>query len=472
MLKNSSHLSSAVQGSRGLHSPFDGLGGSQKLVQSSQSCLIQTIPLLSVHRISVSPQYTHFFCHGGTPQRWAAAHLRIPPGSGVLPFPDVGVWRRVLYGRHSLATFCTKRDIFAINVCPCWLSAYGKVQKRLDIFRDSRITQNIIPNMNALQEGCPAPCSRIGLVWPGVHRQLVIQGKTSNISTSLLKFIQISNYLVLVKGWKSWDGGKRQRGRTGERHAVDDQILQATYVIQEAYHLPPSLSSKSLLPFPVGQHWIDCLCGQASAERLETPQAKHAWVRTSDYTVGYVEAVDMPGSHLPISFRAQTHRLLPISKKALREGRGYLLLNGTGAGQGIRRLRVWLFLRWDLAHSPDSRTEVGVTAGPPPLAHHRFTVGSKSAGKSQYALDFKTLPRRGKKKKKYLSDPALGLASPDWLGQSQPLGRRKYTPLTAAVEPNPRLVWHCVFNGAVLIYSSLVSDLLLGSNSMWREWGS
>lgn len=54
-----------------------------------------------------------------------------------------------------------------------------------------------------------------------------------------------------------------------------------------------------------------------------------------------------------------------------------------------------------------------MTAGPPPLAHHRFTVGSKSAGKSQYALDFKTLPRRGKKKKKYLSDPALGLASPD-----------------------------------------------------------
>lgn len=329
-----------------------------------------------------------------------SGHLRIPPGSGVLPFPDVGVWRRVLYGRHSLATFCTKRDIFAINMCPCWLSAYGKVQKRLDIFRDSRITQNIIPNMNALQEGCPAPCFRIGLVWPGVHRQLVIQGKTSNISTSLLKFIQISNYLELAKGWKSWDGGKRQRGRTGERHALDDQILQATYVIQEAYHLPPRLSSKSLLPFPVGQHWIDCLCGQASAERLETPQAKHAWVRTSDYTAGYVEAVDMPGSHLPISFRAQTHRLLPRSKKALREGRGYLLLNSTGAGQGIRRLRVWLFLRWDVAHSPDSQTEVGVTAGPPPLAHHRFTVGSKSAGKSQYTLDFKTLPRRGEKKNK------------------------------------------------------------------------
>lgn len=48
MLKNSSHLSSAVQGPRGLHSVFDGPEGSQKLVQSSQGCLIITISLLCV----------------------------------------------------------------------------------------------------------------------------------------------------------------------------------------------------------------------------------------------------------------------------------------------------------------------------------------------------------------------------------------------------------------------------------------
>lgn len=159
VLKNSSHLSSAVQGSRGSHSPFDGPEGSQKLVQSSQGCLIITISLLCVHRISVSPRYNllAFFCQGGTPQQSAAAHPSIPPGSGV--FPDIGVWRHMLYGGHSHAMLCKKRGISAISTCPCSLSIYDKVLKRLDIFRDSRITQNIISNVNVFQKVCLSPAS-------------------------------------------------------------------------------------------------------------------------------------------------------------------------------------------------------------------------------------------------------------------------------------------------------------------------
>lgn len=44
------------------------------------------------------------------------------------------------------------------------------------------------------------------------------------------------------------------------------------------------------------------------------------------------------------------------------------------------------------------------------------------------------------KEKQLILTPLLGLASSDWLGQSQPLWRQKYTPLTAAFEPNPQLV--------------------------------
>ena len=126
-----------------------------------------------------------------------------------------------------------------------------------------------------------------------------------------------------------------------------------------------------------------------------------------------------------------------------------------------------LLLHRDLARLPDSHTEVGVTAGPqppPPPGHRRFISGFKWAGKLRTYL---ILARR----KKNISDPSLGFASPDWLGQFQPLQRQKYTPLAAAIEPNPLLVWHCAFKRAVLIYSSLVSDFLLGRSSTWREWG-
>lgn len=100
--------------------------------------------------------------------------------------------------------------------------------------------------MNALQEGCLAPCFRRGLVWPGIHSQLVIWGKTFNISTSLLKFIQISSYLALVKGWKFWDGGKRRRGRTGEHHALD-VLLMKKFSRQHIW-------SKRFTTFPLAFH--------------------------------------------------------------------------------------------------------------------------------------------------------------------------------------------------------------------------
>ena len=54
-------------------------------------------------------------------------------------------------------------------------------------------------------------------LWPG-EKHLT--------SISLLQFIQISHYLVLVKGWKFSGGGKRQSGRTGEHRAVDVLLMK------------------------------------------------------------------------------------------------------------------------------------------------------------------------------------------------------------------------------------------------------
>lgn len=73
-------------------------------------------------------------------------------------------------------------------------------------------------------------------------------------------------------------------------------------------------------------------------------------------------------------------------------------------------------------------------APPPPLAHPWF---SKQAGKIRTCLilDYQ-------EEKQPILTPLLGLAPSDCLGQSQPFWRQKHTPLTAAFEPNPQLVWH------------------------------
>lgn len=158
------------------------LGGVKNLMQSSQGCLFQTIPPLSLHRISVSPQYTllAFLCQGGTPQ-WSA-HPSIPPGSGALPFPGTGVWRHALYGRCSLVMLRTRRDIFAI--------------KGPGILRDSRIPQNIVSRYRKV---VPHPAvERASVAWRS--EPACDPGKDSSHSQCFVKSLQISSYLVLEKG--------------------------------------------------------------------------------------------------------------------------------------------------------------------------------------------------------------------------------------------------------------------------------
>lgn len=350
VLKNSSHLSSAVQGPRGLHSPFDGPEGSQKFVQSSQGCLIITISLLCVPRIFVSPQYNllAFFCQGGTPQQWAAAHLSTPPGSGVLPFPDIIVWRHILYGGCFHAMLCTKRGMSAIY--PWSFSTYDKVQKRLDIFRDSKITQNIISNVNVFQAVCPTPAS--GEDDFGIHRQLVVWRKILNISASLLKFMQINSSL---KVWKCCNGGRRQRGRTGGHHAEDVILKKFSRQCKWPRRFSTLLQyfHKSILP--VGQHSVNFCVSRCWVR---------AWRLLRQNTRGWGQRICGSSRHLSMDFRAQTHDLLPIRRRAQREGRGYsvwahrcLLLESTGGWSGHSGLcgssgrsdHLLVVLRWPLA---------------------------------------------------------------------------------------------------------------------------
>lgn len=47
--------------------------------------------------------------------------------------------------------------VFAIKMCPCRLSTRGKVRKGPGMLRASRIPQNVVSHVSALQEGCPTP---------------------------------------------------------------------------------------------------------------------------------------------------------------------------------------------------------------------------------------------------------------------------------------------------------------------------
>lgn len=154
--------------------------------------------------------------------------------------------------------------------------------------------------LNALQKGCPAPCFETGLVWPGPNRQLVTW-----------EFVIISRFYLFaeIHPDKQLSGTSEGMEERGEEEGLGNEeeglhhgrtVDEGTYVIQEVSRFHPRLLYR---PFPVEQCWIDCLHGWVSAGRLEAPQAKQVGVRTSDYTVWYVEGIRATASHFSVYFR-------------------------------------------------------------------------------------------------------------------------------------------------------------------------
>lgn len=125
-----------------------------------------------------------------------------------------------------------------------------------------------------------------------------------------------------------------------------------------------------------------CQLGAWRLSRQNTRWWGHSWICGSS-------------RHFSMDFRALAHHLLPISSRAQREGRDCsmwaqrcLLLKSTEGWSGLTGLcgswdgadLLWAALHWDLVRVPGLHRQDGVTtcpAAPPPLAHPRFTMGSK-----------------------------------------------------------------------------------------------